>query len=271
MEYLLPLSLAAIVFNYRAALLLLALALATGVWQGYVGIPALSFLGLAGLIALLRFRYQSHKGVAIVCEVLLVIGGVMLFKHWAPGFSLPKILDAVQAGPHSQPFTLYYGLDKALIPFLLLGCLPSLFATSAQPNVAPWRWVLLLLCVPGLLLLAMALGGLAPELHAPVWLGNFMLANLFFVSLAEEALFRGYIQRRLGQLTGGLPALFITALLFGLAHLQSGLLMVIFAALAGLVYGLAWKWSGRLWVAVAVHFALNMLHLLFFTYPAWRR
>lgn len=60
MEYLLPLSLAAIVFNYRAALVLLALALATGVWQGYVGIPALSFLGLAGLITLLRFRYQSQ-------------------------------------------------------------------------------------------------------------------------------------------------------------------------------------------------------------------
>lgn len=73
-----------------------------------------------------------------------------------------------------------------------------------------------------------------------------MLANLFCVSLAKEALFRGYIQRRLGQRTGGLLALFITALLFGLAHLQSGLLMVIFAALAGLVYGLAWKWRGRL-------------------------
>ncbi|WP_074013065.1 CPBP family intramembrane glutamic endopeptidase [Candidatus Sodalis sp. SoCistrobi] len=271
MEYLLPLSLAAIVVNFRAALVLLALALAVGFWQGYVALPAILFLALAGLIALLRWRYQSRKGVAIICEGVLVIASVMLFIHWVPGFNTPKILDQVQAGPHSQQFTLYYGLDKALIPFLLLGGLPTLFATSAQANVAPWRWALLLLCVPGLLLLAVALGGLAPELHAPVWLGNFMLANLFFVSLAEEALFRGYIQRRLGQFTGGLPALLITALLFGLAHFQSGMLMVIFAGLAGLVYGLAWKWSGKLWLAAAVHFALNMCHLLFFTYPAWRR
>ncbi|MGL9773479.1 MAG: lysostaphin resistance A-like protein [Sodalis sp. (in: enterobacteria)] len=250
MEYLFPLSLPAIFFNFRAVLVLLT---------------------LAGLIALLRMRYQNRKGTAIACEGLMVIASIMLFMHWAPSFSAPRILDGVQAGPHSQPFTLYYGLDKALIPFSLLGCVPSLFTTPAQANVAPWRWVLLLLCVPGLLLLAVARGGLKPEMHAPVWLGNFMLDNLFFVALAEEALFRGYLQRRVGQFTGVLPALVITALLFGLAHLQSGLLMLIFVGLAGLVYGLAWKWSGKLWVAAAVHFALNMCHLLFFTYPAWRR
>jgi len=45
-------------------------------------------------------------------------------------------------------------------------------------------------------------------------------------------------------------------------------LLMIFAALAGLIYGLVWHWSGRLWLATAFHFALNMVHLLFFTYPA---
>lgn len=110
MEYLLPLSLAAIVVNFRAALVLLALALAMGFWQGYVALPAILFLALAGLIALLRWRYQSRKGVAIICEGVLVIGSVMLFIHWVPGFNTPKILDQVQAGPHSQPFTLYTGL-----------------------------------------------------------------------------------------------------------------------------------------------------------------
>lgn len=268
MEYLLILSLTAIVFHFHAALTLLALALVTGFWQGYVGIPALIFIALAGLIALLHKHYQSHKPVAVSCEILLVIGSLMLFMHLAPGFHLPKILDGVLAGPKSQPFTLYYGLDKALIPFLLLSCLPSFFATSPQPNTTAYKWILLLLCMPSLLVLAVMLGGLAPEIHTPDWLGNFMLANLFFVSLSEEALFRGYIQRRLEKFTGSQIALWITALLFGLAHLKSGLLMIIFAALAGFIYGLAWKWSGRLWIGAAVHFSLNMLHLLFFTYPA---
>jgi len=33
-------------------------------------------------------------------------------------------------------------------------------------------------------------------------------------------------------------------------------------------FDLAWHWSGRLWLATALHFALNLTHLLFFTYPA---
>ncbi|WP_146135922.1 CPBP family intramembrane glutamic endopeptidase, partial [Yersinia pseudotuberculosis] len=130
-------------------------------------------------------------------------------------------------------------------------------------------WVVLILSVPALLLLAVALGGLKIELHTPVWIGSFIIANLFFVCLAEEALFRGYLQQRLGQWLGSYPALVITALLFGSAHFAGGPLLMLFAALAGVIYGLAWLWSGRLWVAVAFHFALNLMHLLFFTYPLY--
>jgi len=48
-----------------------------------------------------------------------------------------------------------------------------------------------------------------------------------------------------------------------------GSLLVIFATLAGLIYGLAWMLSGRLWVAVLFHVGLNLCHLLFFTYPVF--
>jgi membrane protease YdiL (CAAX protease family) len=130
-------------------------------------------------------------------------------------------------------------------------------------------WAVLIACIPAFLLLAVALGGLKIEMHAPAWIGSFVVANVFFVCLAEEALFRGYLQQRLGQWLGAFPALLITALLFGAAHFTGGPLLMASAALAGVIYGLAWLWSGRLWVAVAFHFALNLMHLLFFTYPLY--
>ena len=66
------------------------------------------------------------------------------------------------------------------------------------------------------------------------------------------------------------PALALASALFGLAHFAGGPLLMLFAGLAGLIYGLAWLWSGRLWVATLFHFGLNLTHLLLFTYPLYR-
>ncbi|MDM6888617.1 CPBP family intramembrane metalloprotease, partial [Enterobacter cloacae] len=130
-------------------------------------------------------------------------------------------------------------------------------------------WGILVLAIPALLLLAVALGGLRIEPHAPEWFAQFALANIFFVSLAEEALFRGYLQQRLSRVVHPVVALLIASLIFGLMHYSGGLLLIIFASLSGIIYGLAWMWSGRLWVATFFHFGLNCVHLLFFTYPMY--
>ena len=95
------------------------------------------------------------------------------------------------------------------------------------------------------------------------------MANLFFVCMAEEALFRGYLQQRLSQWLGPAGA-DRRRPVFGAAHLAGGMLMVIFATLAGVIYGPAWMWSGRLWVPILFHFGLNLIHLLFFTYPLYQ-
>ncbi len=155
----------------------------------------------------------------------------------------------------------------AIIVGLTFHFIPTLFKTEPVKKANKYQWVLLAMAIPALLLFAMALGGLAIELHLPQWLPAFMLANIFFVSLAEEALFRGAIQQSLSRYLSPYLALFITAILFGLVHFAGGMLLIIFASLAGIIYGLAWMWSGRLWVATLFHFALNLTHLLFFTYP----
>lgn len=113
---------------------------------------------------------------------------------------------------------MYYNLDKALIPFILASCLPGLFVARKHPSVGKAGWIALVFAIPALLFLAVALGGLKIELHAPAWIGTFVIGNLFFVCLVEEAFFRCYLQQRLSQWLGALPALIIASLLFGAAH-----------------------------------------------------
>ncbi|QXG54819.1 CPBP family intramembrane metalloprotease [Pantoea jilinensis] len=253
----------------RLALLLLALVALLGFYHQVLTWPVLPLLGgIAALVALRRFD-PIRSRQQILSEALLVLISLGLFLHLFPGFNNPLQVDEVQTGARSLPFSFSFNADKALIPFVLLACLPTLFRARACPPRYPWIAALTLIAaVPLLLCSAVLLGGLAFELHNPPWLPAFMLANLFFVSLAEEALFRGYLQQRLRESLGAMPALLICSLLFGLAHIQGGVLLVVFASLAGLIYGLAWHWSGRLWLATALHFALNLTHLLFFTYPA---
>ncbi|MGK3142559.1 CPBP family intramembrane glutamic endopeptidase [Pantoea sp. C2G6] len=253
----------------RLALLLLALATLLGFYQDVLAWPALLLFGGSAAVVALRIYDRAHHQRQIVTEALLLLIAIGLLLHLFPGFNNPLQRDHVQIGPRSVPFSFGFNFDKALIPFVLLAALPTLFrAPAALTRYRLPAALALIAAVPLLLYSAVLLGGLAVERHFPAWLGTFMLANLFFVSLAEEALFRGYLQQRLRQALGGLPALLISSLLFGLVHAPGGVLLVIFATLAGLIYGLAWHWSGRLWLATALHFALNLTHLLFFTYPA---
>ncbi|KGT95004.1 CAAX protease [Erwinia typographi] len=271
MWYVYAASLLLLPFHLRASLGLLTLALVLAVFDHTLQWPAIAALVAIGAVAVWRGRLRQPGFPALAGEAILVLSAIALMLHLIPGFSNLKIVSGVKAGPESAPFTFYYNFDKALIPFLLLACLPGLLK---RPAVAPknrlW-WLVLILSMPLLLLVATLAGGLRVELHQPEWLGAFMLANLFFVSFAEEALFRGYVQQRLSQKLGNIWGLGVAAVIFGLAHVAGGPLLVLFAALAGIIYGLAWLWSGRVWVSTLVHFAFNMLHLMFFTYPLWQR
>ncbi|MFS2223298.1 CPBP family intramembrane glutamic endopeptidase [Pantoea sp. B65] len=257
-------------FDRRVALFLLLVAT---VWAGYSGVlqPAgVGVMAVLAIMALLLHRYRQIGAVAVGAELGLLFIAINLLSHFAPGFNNLRVLDQVRVGEMSAPFSMYYNFDKALLPFVFLAIIPSLFATRPLRHAQRRHWLLLIVSLPVLLLLATVAGGLKIEMHFPQWFGQFFLANLFFVSLAEEALFRGYLQRRLSQLIGPLAGLLASAVLFGISHLAGGALLVGFATVAGVIYGLAWMWSGRLWVATLFHFALNLLHLLFFTYPAYR-
>ncbi|WP_273840435.1 CPBP family intramembrane glutamic endopeptidase [Providencia rettgeri] len=261
-------SLATLATHRFVSLLLLLIAIITATITGVISGFALLVLTFIAAVAFIHLRYQNRLFLKIASEIVLVACAIGLFIHIFPGFNNLKYLDKTVVGEQSAPFTMYFNFDKALIPFILFACLPTLFISSPTKTASSLQWCLLLLSVPVLLIIATLAGGLGFEWHLPTWLPAFVLCNLLFVSLAEEALFRGYLQQRLCQWLGSpYLALILTALLFGGLHFAGGPLLILFATLAGLIYGLTWMWSGKLWLAVSIHFGLNLGHLLFFTYP----
>lgn len=247
----------------RSGLILLGVALLTALWLERLS-PVAALVSLAGLLLAWRTPGlpQPWRGVALT---LVLLWAMALTLHLVPGFDNLKVLDRVQAGPASVPFTLYLNLDKPLIFFGLLLAWPALLGPGGTMR---WRpLALLMLPLAALLITAWQLGALKPEVGLPHWWWLFAFNNLVFTCVAEEALFRGFIQQGVASRSKPWLGLLVASLLFGAAHLAGGPLLVLFAALAGACYGLAFQLSGRLSVAILLHFLFNFAHLALFTYP----
>ena len=247
----------------RSGLILLGVALLTALWLERLS-PVAALVSLAGLLLAWRTPGlpQPWRGVALT---LVLLWAMALTLHLVPGFDNLKVLDRVQAGPASVPFTLFLNLDKPLIFFGLLLAWPALLGPGGTMR---WRpLALLILPLAALLITAWQLGALKPDVGLPHWWWLFAFNNLVFTCVAEEALFRGLIQQGVASRSKPWLGLLVASLLFGAAHLAGGPLLVLFAALAGACYGLAFQLSGRLSVAILLHFLFNFAHLALFTYP----
>ena len=250
------------------AILTLGYGLALSFGQlSFQALIAVSLLIIAGMAAL----YPPNRYVRYAGHGLFIVLALALALHWLPGFHNGRAINPERLSPQAIPFSMYLNLDKPLIGFwLLLVC----------PWIAPrfgWR-ASVGAALMGLMLAAIAaLGGAlllgmiawSPKWPAQGWL--WLLNNLLLVTLVEEALFRGYLQGGLSRWFKHLPygqtlALLIASALFGLAHVAAGWQWMLLAGMAGLGYGLAYRFGG-LSAAIATHLGLNVLHFVFFTYP----
>jgi uncharacterized protein len=238
--------------------------------HGWLGAPALA--AIAVLVALAcAVRPPRPAGLRVAAHMLFVVLAVALIMHAVPGFRNPRVIDGVRFTPDALPFRMYLNLDKPLTAFWLL--LMFRWVRAARGPV-----LALAVGIAGWLLCAAACIGAAWALHLIVWEPKwppqawlFLVDNLLLVSVVEEVFFRGYLQGGIARLLDGRPgahliALVAADLVFALMHLPGGLPWVVFGGIAGIGYGLAYRYGG-LSAAVLAHFGLNATHFLLFTYP----
>lgn len=252
---------------------LLVLAVLAGMFTGQ-----LDATGAAGLALLAAAAWgTTHAPRAWQCASLLVLTlllALLLALHRWPGFHNLLVVPPAAIAADARPFMLFANLDKGAAGLLLLALLaPRIHAWRE------WRETIRRTLLPGAvtIVLVMASGSPAglvrPALKWPDFTPQFLAINLFLTVVAEEAFFRGLIQHRLQialqAVRGGTGlALILSALLFGAAHLGGGLAYAALATVAGIGYGWVFLRSGRIEAAILLHFTLNAVHFLGFTYPA---
>jgi hypothetical protein len=119
---------------------------------------------------------------------------------------------------------------------------------------------------PIAIVIGLSLRFLHLHLHWPR-LSQLIVAYLFtflFIAVPEELFFRGWAQNLLERRIGRHPALWLTAILFGISHFNKRAISfnwryVLLAAIAGIFYGRAWRQNRRVGASAITHATVDTL------------
>ncbi len=92
--------------------------------------------------------------------------------------------------------------------------------------------------------------------------------TLAVLALSEELFFRGILYRILEQWLGTIIALIIPSLIFGLVHIPNENITglgILGATIGGLLMGIMYTYTKRLWLPLSFHFGWNFTQLIFGT------
>jgi membrane protease YdiL (CAAX protease family) len=222
-----------------------------------------------------RFGVHAGDGAArgFALAVMLALSAGFLL-HAVPGFANPRVLDGVTISPDSVPYTKYLNFDKGVTGLMLLGLVAPARtlrrAAIGTPPSAAWRFAVVVAVV---IALTVAAGHARWDPKLPAWWPLWLASMVFLTALPEEAFFRHVIQGSLHVWLGESSsarwsATLVAGALFGLAHLGGGWVYAGLATVAGIGYGMVYALTRSIAAAIVAHTALNLLHLLLFSYPA---
>lgn len=241
-------------------------------------ITSAAFLPIATLAFLywLLHRKISGKTKAILILVAVAISVGLTF-HFFPGFHNWKVASQLILGKDALPYDFWIKFDKPFIGIFLLAWFIPLAQSRAQVvNILKKALPLSVLGVGLLIVLSLCLGVVKWDPKFTPYLFIWPFVNLFFVTIPEEAFFRGFVQEELHQYFNPLTrmaslwAVIVTSLFFMLLHVAwvQDLTFLSLVFVAGCVYGAIYQYTRAIEASILCHFLLNLTHFIFFTYPA---
>jgi membrane protease YdiL (CAAX protease family) len=253
-------------------LLLFVMAMAWGLVAGVLRPAAIAGLLVFGAAAWATAS-APRPGLRRLAGIVTGLLALALALHKLPGFNNPVLIAGAVLSPGAAPFTQYANFDKGAVGLVLLALLCSrLRAWPELSGMLKKTWPALVVTTMAVMAFATASGFVRPDFKLPAVTALFLVVNLLFTVVAEEAFFRGFLQARLAASLsrfnhGAWIAVLVSALLFGAAHLAGGPLYGILAFIAGLGYAYAYHVTQRIEAAILVHITVNAVHFIGFTYP----
>lgn len=257
--------------NKIITIILFIVSMVFGVIYGYMEWYS---AGTAFLMFCMAYLYFEKTGVRWFGFIVFVIMAVTLSAHKLPGFNNYNVVKDIKITSDSMKYSLYFNFDKGMAGFFILFFMKHLIKSFKELKETVKKSILPLTgTVITVILLSYILGYIKFEPKVPYFIWSFILSNLFFTCITEELFFRKLLQDNIKKLFNkiGYSRFFgvvISSIIFGAVHLAGGIKYFFLAFIAGLFYAYIYEKTKKAEAAIAVHFLLNLTHILLFTYPA---
>ena len=228
-------------------------------------------LVFTGVVLLYEIAKRTPYSVSLI--ILVSIFFALFSLHYMPDFKNLLVATNVTVSENAPSFDIELQFDKAMAAIILY-LVSDISVKEKCINLYSLKIIFLTLLSACVLILPAALvsGFLKfdpkfPEEIAYIWMAN----NFLIVCFSEEVFFRGYLQNFFKnlELESRIPYIHIviTSIIFGLVHIAGGGVYVVLSTVAGFCYGYAYEKTGRIMVAMIVHFSVTTIHFFLFTYP----
>lgn len=262
--------------DYRIAPWTLGLgaAIAAAFYAGLIdilGLLPVVALAVAGFASSHIASVSGRRAATIVCVVLAFALGIQAF----PGFPDAVFVDRLRLNGDSAPMRLSLNFAPGVAGIVLLALFCHRVRTWRELwSIASPTLTVAAITVVVVMGLGLAVGYIHVDMKFPLITVIYLVKTLLYTAVLEEAFFCGIVQEGLTitpfiaarPVLRWVPTLASSAL-FGIAHAPAGLLFVMLAAVAGAGYSVAYALTRRIEAAIAVHFAVNAVHFVGFTYP----
>ncbi len=219
---------------------------------------------------------QIKRWGRLVLFALVSILSLGLALHLFPGFHNWQVASNLAISPQAYLYSLWFNFDKPFIGIFALAWTIPLIQSKVQfHKVLRLAIPLSVLGIALMMLISLKIGMVKWDPKIPTILFVWLIDNLIFVAIPEEAFFRGFFQREVGRWLGQgkcatTGAVLATSLFFTLLHVKwvPSIPFLCLVFVAGLIYGTIYEVTKSIESSIFCHFALNTVHLLLFTYPA---
>jgi membrane protease YdiL (CAAX protease family) len=257
-------------------LLLLSAATTSALWSESIDARGLAWLLSIGALHTVSQQVVDSRvrALAHIATVVLIFAlGIRVLPGFAPGVFAEGI--QVSSDAPTMRLTFHFDQGAAGLLFVALYCRRT---QSIRELGAVMRRVALIAVgtVVAVVGAAVVLGYVKLDPKFPSIAMPHFIKLLLWTAVLEEGFFRGVLQERLAQasfvsarpsLSLWLPVA-VSSVLFGLVHAGGGSLYVGLATLAGVGYSMVYAVTRRIEAPIVVHFLVNAVHFVGFTYPA---